>query len=164
MAKFKVRRDLLAMKAATFTKGVTASSTLDVTLGVTAASTVAVTGGIAATSTLTVGGAAQFGSGTSIVSILAGSLTLSGIGDMDTGTSRTVNACIPGMSSSGQYHKIIIQPMSTAACMLLSNVAASADDPEGVCSFTFWNSSGACEGAVAGTANVLVSYFAVLDR
>ena len=152
MAKLKVRRDLLAMKAATFTEGVTASSTL------------AVTGGIAAASTLTVGGAAQFGSGTSIVSILTGSLTLSGVGDVDADTPITVTGCIPGLASSGPAHKIIVAQQSGGACMLLSNVAASAADPEGVCSFTFLHAGGACEAAVAGTANVLISYIAVLDR
>ena len=101
---------------------------------------------------------------TSIVSVLTGSLTLAGLGDMDTDTSRTLTACIPGMSSSGQFHKIFVQPMSNAGCMLLSNVAASANDPEGVVSFTFWNAGGACETAVAATALVPVAYIAVLDR
>jgi hypothetical protein len=160
MAKFKVRRDLLAMKASTFTGGVTASSTFDATLGVTAASTLAVTGGIAAASTLAVTGATTIGTDkTKLAKVLAGSLTLT-CPSLAASASDTVAGCIPGMATEGSAYKIMAQQVSGGACIVFVGVAASSDSDEGVCTFTFFNATDSAEAATAAT---VMSYVAVLD-
>jgi hypothetical protein len=159
MAKFKVRRDLLAMKAETITGGVTASSTVAVTLGMTAASTLAVTGGITGSSTLTVGGTTTIGADkTKLAALLAGSLSLT-VPAINASTAGTVAGCIPGMSSAGSLYKIFITQQSGGASLLLTGIAAS-DSAEGLVTFTYFNASDADEAATAATT---ISYVAVLD-
>ena len=160
MAKFKVRRDLLAMKASTFTEGVTASSSLAVTLGVAAASTLAVTGTLTSASYLKPDGTVTFGSDkTKLTKVLAGSLTLT-CPSLAASTADTVTGDIPGMATEGSAYKFMVQQVSGGTCIIFVSIAPSTADVDGTCTFTFFNATDSSEAATAPT---VVSYIAILD-
>lgn len=192
MAKFKVRRALLAMKGSTFTEGITASSTLDATLGITTASTLDVTlgitggstiemtGGVVASSTMTVaktldvtGGLTAASTFTVTGSAIVGSASIAlaqilcgsfniTTPDVNASANATATACIYDMGTEGSAYKIFVTPRDIGGSQFVQNVAASADSPSGAVVVTFGNMLDSA--AASSILDATFNYLAILDK